>query len=186
MTYGYRARYTFNLLTMERMWSPWRSQHIDQMSGAPDKVDRDAASLFARIAAENRDTENLVLWRGEHAFVLMNLYPYNNGHLMIVPYREVESYEDLIPDEQVEIAHTIARCMRWLREALNPEGFNVGINQGVAAGAGLPHHLHIHIVPRWRGDTNFMPAIGAVKVIPEALEETYGKLQVVIEKSAHE
>lgn len=109
-------------------------------------------------------------------FVLLNLYPYNNGHLMIVPYRAVADYDALSDEEQVEIARVTASCMRWLRRALAPHGFNVGMNLGEAAGAGIPDHLHVHIVPRWRGDTNFMPAVGQVKVIPEALRDTYQKL----------
>ena len=170
---------------MDRMWSPWRAEYIahadaDRTSG----VDEDGRSLFARLAAEDRDEENLILWRGQRVFVLMNLYPYNNGHLMIVPFRQVAAYEDLEAEEQIEIARTIERCIRWLREALQPHGFNVGINLGAAAGAGLPDHLHVHIVPRWRGDTNFMPTVGQIKIVPEAIEETYRKLRAAIERDA--
>ena len=99
---------------------------------------------------------------------------------MIVPYREVARYEDLSVDEQVELARTIERCILWIKKALNPEGFNVGMNLGKAAGAGIPRHLHLHVVPRWNGDTNFMPTIGEIKVVPEALAETYDKLCVAI------
>ena len=109
-------------------------------------------------------------------FVIMNLHPYNNGHLMIIPYREVSSYEDLSPEEQVELAASIERCIRWLKHALQPEGFNVGMNLGKAAGAGIPRHLHMHVVPRWSGDTNFMPTVAEMKVVPEALVDTYKKL----------
>jgi ATP adenylyltransferase len=164
---------------MERMWSPWRSQHIDRMSTAPIRDD-DEQSLFARLAAEDRDEENLILWRGEHVFVLMNLYPYNNGHLLIIPFREVADYEDLTTDEQLAIAQTTERCIRWLRAALHPEGFNVGMNLGRAAGAGLPRHLHVHVVPRWSADTNFMATVGDTKVIPEALRQTYAKLRAAV------
>lgn len=138
--------------------------------------------MFTRLAAENDDERNLILWRGHHVFVIMNLYPYNNGHLMIVPFREVAEYEALTTEEQVELAQTIERCIRWLRKALSPEGFNVGINLGKAAGAGIPSHLHAHIVPRWSGDTNFMPAIGEVKVIPEAIYATYDKLRAAMKE----
>jgi ATP adenylyltransferase len=110
----------------------------------------------------------------------MNLYPYNNGHLMIVPYRQVADYEALTPEEQCELAQTIARCLRWLKHALNPDGFNVGMNLGKVAGAGIPDHVHVHIVPRWEGDTNFMPTIAETKVIPEALRDTYRKLRAAI------
>lgn len=164
---------------MQQMWSPWRSAHIeratrDKANGAEEQ------SLFAQLAAEDTDEENLILWRGAHVFVIMNRYPYNNGHLMVVPFREVAAYEALTPEEQMAIAQTIDRAIRWLKQALNPEGFNVGMNLGQAAGAGIPNHLHVHIVPRWAGDTNFMPTIGEVKVIPEAMQATYAKLREAI------
>ncbi len=165
---------------MQQMWSPWRAQHVKRAS--TDALDDEDRSLFARLADEDNDEENLILWRGNDVFVILNRYPYNNGHLMIVPYREVAAYEDLTPDEQVEIAFTLARCLRWIRSALNPDGFNVGMNLGAAAGAGLPRHLHLHIVPRWSGDTNFMPTIGETKVIPEALSDTYRKLRAAMEQ----
>ena len=163
---------------MERMWSPWRSKHIERMT---EPAPTEPGSLFTRMAAEDRDADNLILWRGLSVFVVMNLYPYNNGHLMIVPYREVARYEDLTAEEQVDIAHTLARCIQWLRQALSPEGFNVGLNLGLAAGAGIPEHLHMHVVPRWHADTNFMPTIAEIKVVPEALEDTYYKLRAIIE-----
>jgi len=167
------------------MWSPWRSQHIDRMSTAPIRDD-DEQSLFARLAAEDRDEDNLILWRGEHVFVIMNLYPYNNGHLMIIPFREVADYEALTLEEQIAMAQTTERCIRWLRAALHPEGFNIGMNLGRAAGAGLPRHLHMHVVPRWSADTNFMATVGDTKVIPEALRQTYRKLCAVIAEDAVE
>lgn len=167
---------------MDRMWSPWRSQHLEQIGERNEAAAE--GSVFARLAAEQRDEENLILWRGEWVFVIMNLYPYNNGHLLVVPYREVAQYEDLTREEQIDLAVTIERCIRWLRHALRPAGFNVGMNLGAAAGAGIPHHLHMHVIPRWRADTNFMPAIGEVKVIPEALHVTYRKLRAAIERSA--
>lgn len=166
---------------MEHMWSPWRSQHIERFD--PEAAETAEGSIFARIAAEDRDEDNLVVWRGTHVFVVMNLYPYNNGHLLIVPYREVAAYEDLTDEEQVAMSRTIAACIRWLKMALKPEGFNVGMNLGKAAGAGIPQHLHTHVVPRWRGDTNFMPVVGEVKVIPEALHDTYRKLRAAVEAS---
>ena len=170
---------------MQRMWSPWRAQHIEKAS---DTYDRPVGgpSLFARLAAEQEDEKNLILWRGEETFVIMNRYPYNNGHLMIVPYREVARYEDLTHSEQVEIATTIERCLQWLRHTLQPDGFNVGMNLGTAGGAGLPDHLHVHVVPRWSGDTNFMPAIGEVKVLPESLPSTYDRLRTTIKALAEE
>lgn len=167
---------------MDRLWSPWRSQHVDAFD--PATADADGRSLFARLAAEGRDADNLILWRGRHVFVLMNRYPYNNGHLMVVPYREVADYDALTPEEQVEMALTLHRCLGWLRQVLRPDGFNVGMNLGAAAGAGLPRHLHLHVVPRWQGDTNFMPVVGETKVIPEALHDTYARLRAVVEEAS--
>ena len=160
------------------MWSPWRSEHINNND---DDIDQDTSSIFVQLASQDSDKENLILWRGQFVFVIMNLYPYNSGHLMVVPYREVANYEDLSADEQVEIARTIERCIHWIRHAMAPDGFNVGMNLGKAAGAGIPRHLHVHVVPRWNGDTNFMPVQGNVKVIPEALEKTYAKLKLSVD-----
>lgn len=166
---------------MEHLWSPWRAQHVASAKAEPDPAGR---TLFQRLAAEEQDEENLILWRGEHVFVLMNLYPYNNGHIMVVPYRPVIGFEALTADEQVALTRALDRCLRWLRDALAPDGFNIGINQGAAAGAGIPDHLHLHVVPRWSGDTNFMPVTARTKVIPEALADTYEKLRAVIDAEA--
>jgi ATP adenylyltransferase len=165
---------------MDRMWSPWRSEYV---ADAARRVPEEGTSLFTQLLNEDADAENLILWRGDHVFVIMNLYPYNNGHLLIVPYREVEAYDALNTTEQQAIAATIDRCMSWLRTALDPEGFNVGMNLGAAAGAGLPEHLHVHVVPRWSGDTNFMSTTGETRVLPEDLSTTYEKLQAAIEES---
>jgi ATP adenylyltransferase len=164
----------------DRMFSPWRSEYVAAAADRPVPSEGEA-SLFAHLEAEQQDEENLILWRGEHVFVIMNRYPYNNGHLLIVPYREVAAYEDLRPAEQMALARTIERCIRWLRHALDPEGFNVGLNLGEASGAGVPEHLHMHVVPRWGGDTNFMTTTGDMRVIPEALRVTYRKLSAAIE-----
>ena len=161
---------------MDRMWSPWRSQHLTDFERAHRPEGE--GSVFARIAADpERDAEHFVVWRGERVFVVMNLYPYNNGHLLLVPYRQVADYQALTEEEQAEIAALIGRAMDWLDTALRPDGYNVGMNQGHAGGAGIPDHLHFHVVPRWRGDTNFMPVTGETKVIPEGLRETYQKLR---------
>ncbi len=162
---------------MERLWSPWRAQHVEAFEGDPRA---DGQTLFARLGASTDDAANLVVWRGQHVFALLNRYPYNNGHLLVVPYRAVADYDALTDDEQVELARTLARAIGWLRAAFAPDGFNVGLNLGEAGGAGLPDHLHLHVVPRWRGDTNFMPVVGEAKVIPESLEATYRKLRSVI------
>lgn len=161
------------------MWSPWRSKHIDALSERAGESG--SGDLFERLAASDDDAASLIIWRGERVFVVMNLYPYNNGHLLIVPYRKVARYEDLTSDEQVDLSATIERCIRWLRAALNPEGFNIGMNLGKAAGAGVPEHLHVHVVPRWSGDTNFMPTTADVKVVPEGIQDTYAKLRAAVE-----
>lgn len=164
---------------MDRMWSPWRSEYV---SDAAQRVHREGASLFTTLLNENADADNYILWRGEHVFVIMNRYPYNNGHLLIVPYREVEEYIALDRDEQEAISLAIDRCIRWLRASLSPDGFNVGMNLGSAAGAGIPEHLHVHVVPRWDGDTNFMSSTGDTRVLPEDLPTTYKKIQAVIDE----
>lgn len=163
------------------MWSPWRSRHIERVSADENYGKSD---IFISIGQQpDRDEENYVLWRGNTVYVVMNLYPYNNGHLLIVPFRAVERYENLLREEQFELAETIDQCVRWLTHALNPDGFNIGINIGVAAGAGIPNHLHAHVIPRWSGDTNFMPVAADVKVIPESMEDTYRKLMAVVTRA---
>lgn len=161
------------------MWSPWRAEYVAEEA---HRIPEDGASLFTKLLDEDADAKNLILWRGDHVFVLMNLYPYNNGHLLIVPYREIEAYDDLTASEQEAIATTIDRCIQWLRTALSPEGFNVGMNLGSAAGAGIPDHLHVHVVPRWAGDTNFMSTTGGTRVLPEDLSTTYEKLRAAIDE----
>lgn len=164
---------------MDRLWSPWRAAYVEN---ANDRPDLDAGeSIFSHLARQDNDRENLILWRGEQVFVIMNLHPYNNGHLLILPYRVVAEYDALTDAERSALAQAANRCVKWLREALHPEGFNMGINVGRAAGAGIPEHLHMHVVPRWSGDTNFMPATGQTKVIPESLSDTYAKIHAVIE-----
>jgi ATP adenylyltransferase len=165
---------------MDRMWSPWRSEYVSE---AAERVPADGASVFTQLLNEDADADNLILWRGEHVFVIMNRYPYNNGHVLIVPYREVETYTALRTEEQQAIATTIDRCIRWINAALSPEGVNVGMNLGAAAGAGIPEHLHVHVVPRWAGDTNFMTSTGETRVLPEDLATTYEKLRAAIDDS---
>jgi len=163
------------------MWSPWRSTYV---SDAKDRDLEDDVSLFTSLLNEERDDETLILWRGDLVFVIMNRHPYNNGHLLIIPYREVTAYDALEPDEQQSLAAAIDRCMGWLRAALSPDGFNVGMNLGRAAGAGIPDHLHAHVVPRWDGDTNFMPTTADTKVLPEDLQTTYEKLRTQMSDAA--
>ncbi|MEM8487395.1 MAG: HIT domain-containing protein [Bacteroidota bacterium] len=161
---------------MDHLWSPWRSVHINKHAGH-EADNPDPVSVFTRLHEQKHDEENLILWRGDSVFVIMNLYPYNNGHLMVVPYREVADYAALSVAEITELGLVLKRCIQVLKQALSPDGFNVGMNLGKAAGAGIPRHLHMHIVPRWDGDTNFMPTLAETKVIPEALRDSYKKIK---------
>jgi len=150
------------------LWAPWRMQYI-----AGPKSD---GCIFCGKAKEGADARNLILARGSFTYVLLNIYPYNLGHLMIAPYRHVDSLGKLSPEERGEMMAWASRSERALREAFLAEGFNIGVNIGKVAGAGIDDHVHMHVVPRWGGDTNFMPVLGDTKVIPEHLEETYAKL----------
>jgi len=141
---------------------------------------RKEGCIFCDKVAEGRDRENYVLYRGQLGFIMLNLYPYSNGHLMVAPYSHVGNLEDLDDETQAELMSLVVKGTRLLRQVLRPEGFNVGLNIGKAAGAGVDDHVHIHIVPRWLGDTNFMPIIGETRVIPEHLDETYDRLMAVL------
>jgi ATP adenylyltransferase len=154
------------------LWSPWRSQYI--ASGADSEA---KSCVFCRIAIDPEgDESNFVLHRGQHAFVVLNLFPYITGHLMVVPYLHTSEFDSVpkeITDEMMDLAK---RSQTALREAYSPSGFNLGMNLGSAAGAGIADHIHIHVLPRWAGDTNFMTTVGESRVIPEALDVTYSKL----------
>jgi ATP adenylyltransferase len=154
---------------MEQIWAPWRIQYI-QMEKPED-------CILCQKPKQGGDEENYILYRGSENFVILNSYPYNPGHLMVAPYRHVAVLDELTSDELGEHFEIVCRCTRLLREVFNPQGFNLGINLGKVAGAGIDDHLHTHIVPRWQGDTNFMPVIAEARVIPEALAETYAKLK---------
>lgn len=141
--------------------------------------DRHNACIFCDFPAQDpsKDETNLIVSRGDLSFVILNKFPYNTGHLMVAPYRHIGEWESLGADELAEMTLTSQRCMEALKETLGPQGFNVGVNQGVIAGAGILDHVHLHVVPRWGGDTNFMTTVGESKVIPEALEDTYARLK---------
>jgi ATP adenylyltransferase len=136
--------------------------------------------IFCTFPREGRDRDRGILIQGRLAFVILNLYPYNSGHLMVVPHRHVADPGDLTDDEHLEMQHLVVASMRALREVYGPAGFNIGLNIGHAAGAGIADHLHTHIVPRWVGDTNFMPVLGETKVVPEELTLTYDRLAAVL------
>lgn len=158
---------------MKRLFSPWRSKYISTFK---NEKPRKGESLFTRILRENRDEKNLVVIRKKHCFVLMNLYPYNSGHLMIVPYKQTSEIQDLSNEEYSEILETAAEMIAILKKIMKPQGFNFGANIGRVAGAGIDDHIHFHIVPRWNGDTNFMPILGDTKVVSEDMKATYKKI----------
>lgn len=157
---------------MQRIWAPWRMDYILNT--------RQPGCFLCDILQGNADSANLVLKRGRCCALLMNRYPYNNGHLMVTPYRHVDSIETMNAEEHAEMMGLAALACEWLRQVIAPDGFNIGINQGAAAGAGLKEHIHLHIVPRWNNDTNFMPVLAEVKVIPQALGELWEQLKAVI------
>lgn len=162
---------------MERLWAPWRMEFIlgENAKSVPGAAN-DGCVLCA-LPKETDGPENLILWRGERIYVVMNKFPYSNGHLMVVPFRHVGDYEDLTEEEGAELFRLSRRCVAILRKSLKAHGFNVGLNLGKAAGAGIEPHLHLHIVPRWEGDHNFMPVLGDVRVIPEHIQATYAGLR---------
>ena len=156
------------------MWSPWRMTYIS----AEHTGDHDGPScVFCDLPRRRDDERTYILYRGARAFVIMNLYPYNNGHLMMVPYAHVDSLADLDEATLSELMTLAQRSQAVVQERMRPQGFNVGINQGRAAGAGIADHVHMHLVPRWVGDTNFMPVMGDVRVMPQHLDETYALLR---------
>ena len=134
------------------------------------------AVFFVRKIRAQDDAQNLILWRGHTAFVMLNRYPYNNGHLMVVPHAHAASLTALEPAQRAELGELTMRCEQVLRQAMRPDGLNIGLNLGSAAGAGIAEHLHVHVVPRWDGDTNYMTVVGEVRVIPQHLDDTYALL----------
>lgn len=154
----------------ERLWTPHRMAYL-RGENRPADASAGEHCPFCRIP-QGDDKANLVVARGEHVYAVLNLYPYNSGHLLICPYRHIPDYTDLSADEAAEFSSFTQHAMRALRKASNPHGFNIGMNQGAVAGAGIAAHLHQHVVPRWGGDSNFMPIIGQTKTLPQLLEET--------------
>lgn len=159
---------------MQRLWTPWRMEYI--------LSDKSSGCIFCAALAQNDDRETYILHRGTRAFVMLNKYPYNNGHLMVVPYEHSADLDALGPETQADLMRLIGRSLRWLKAASGPEGFNVGMNLGKAAGAGVVEHLHFHVVPRWAGDTNYMTITGQTRVIVEMLDESWSRLRAVIER----
>ncbi|MEY2408521.1 MAG: adenylyltransferase [Verrucomicrobiota bacterium] len=160
---------------MDCLHAPWRIQYIlAPRSGASEPG---AASVFTAMAQGSDDLGNNVIARTKSCFAVLNNYPYNGGHLMVVPYKQVPDLDGLTDDEMLDMMKLVRRCMRALERVMKPAGYNVGINIGACAGAGIAEHLHIHVVPRWNGDTNFMPVLGQTTVVPQALQDLAAQLR---------
>ena len=158
---------------LERLWADWRSAYV---SSADSDRDRDGCVICNLVAATD-DADALVLERTAETITVMNLYPYGSGHLMVAPVQHAAAFDDLDDEVNVAIARAQLRALRAIRAAYHPDGVNVGANLGKAAGAGVPGHLHVHLLPRWNGDTNFMTSVAEVRVLPEALRTGYEKLK---------
>ena len=160
----------------EKLWAPWRMKYINGIDdGNPGEC------IFCEKPKESDDKKNFIVYRGSKCFVILNIFPYNNGHLMVVPYKHTAEINDLDSETALELMNTVNIVVEAMKKTMRPDGFNVGMNLGRTAGAGIAEHIHMHIVPRWNGDTNFMPVIGGTKVISESLEDNYKKLRVAIE-----
>jgi ATP adenylyltransferase len=155
-----------------RIWAPWRLAYVKDAS-----KDQEEECIFCAKPAQEDDRENLIVHRGDRCFVLLNIFPYTNGHLMVAPYEHLARLQDLDPETIAEMMSLAKRAMARLEQAYDPHGYNVGFNQGRVAGAGFEHHIHMHVVPRWGGDTNFMPVIADTRVMPQSLEESYEALR---------
>lgn len=164
---------------MERLFSPWRSKYIESFKGAAEKS---TGCIFCDALSAAADFENLVVYRGTEAFVIMNLYPYNSGHMMIVPKRHTADFKTLTTSELAECMKLLQVAQKALQEMVAPHGYNIGMNLGRSAGAGIEDHLHWHIVPRWNGDTNFMPTLADIKVVSEDMHLQHQKLAALFQK----
>lgn len=160
---------------MKQLWAPWRMPYIEQSEPA-------RGCIFCKAVEDESDEENHVLYRGTQCFVMLNLYPYNSGHLMVAPYQHTGVFSELRAEVGTDVFVTAQLAVRALTESLKPDGFNLGINQGKVAGAGVADHIHLHVVPRWNGDTNFMPVLADAKVMPELLTATADKLRPVFQR----
>lgn len=155
---------------MDYLWTPWRYQYVTQ-TGNP------TVCVFCAAAQSRDDAQTLVVHRGAYNLVILNRYPYTSGHVMVVPYQHVATLEEVADEALVELIHLARRCEKNLRAVYRPDGLNLGINVGKSAGAGIADHLHLHALPRWTGDTNFMTVVGETRVMPEALEVTWERLR---------
>jgi len=162
---------------MQKLWSPWRSQYIDSF-----QEENKNECVFCNIIKSNDDISNLILERGKNFSLIMNKYPYNSGHLMVISNCHIGDINDLEEKQKGEFLSYVGKCQLILKHTLRPDGFNIGLNIGRAAGAGIENHIHFHIVPRWNGDTNFMPVLAEVKVISDELTKQYAKLKQAIKE----
>jgi ATP adenylyltransferase len=160
---------------MDALHAPWRIEYI-----LGPKLPKEDASVFTLMARSSDDETNLVIARERSCFACLNRYPYNGGHILVLPYKQVPDLNDLTDDELLDLMKLVRRCKDALTQVMKPDGFNIGLNLGKVAGAGIGEHLHWHIVPRWNGDTNFMPVIGGTTVLPEALGDLCRKLRAVL------
>lgn len=160
---------------MENLWRPWRIKYI-----LSDKKD---GCIFCDLPGEKKDKENYILYRAETCFIMLNTYPYNSGHLMVAPYKHVASFEKLNEQELCELFQMVNKSTKLLSKVVQPNGFNLGANLGGVAGAGVKDHVHLHVVPRWEGDTNFMLVIAEANVIPESLDSVFERLSEAIDKT---
>ncbi len=156
----------------QRIWAPWRLKYVKDAS-----KDDEQECIFCAKPEEGDDEANLIVHRGELCFVILNLFPYTNGHLMVAPFAHVGAIQEIEPETTAEMLALSQHAIRVLEEAYSPHGFNVGFNQGRVAGAGVEHHIHMHVVPRWGGDTNFMPVLADTRVMPQSLEDSYAALK---------
>jgi len=161
---------------MERLWAPWRLEYIKSTQ------DDNQECIFCVKPMETDDENNLIVFRSTQSFVIMNKFPYNNGHLMVVPYLHESDLTKFEDDILLEMQHLLQLSIQALKETMNPHGFNIGVNLGRSAGAGIVDHLHYHIVPRWNGDTNYMPVVSGTKVVSEALLDSWQKLSISFKK----
>jgi ATP adenylyltransferase len=160
----------------ERIWAPWRLAYVKDAS-----KDAEQECIFCAKPAQDDDEANLIVHRGDRCFVILNLFPYTNGHLMIAPYEHLATLSELEADTVAEMMSLTQRAMRALEDRYEPHGYNVGFNQGRVAGAGVEHHIHMHVVPRWGGDTNFMPVLADTRVMPQTLSDAYTTLKGSLE-----
>lgn len=158
-------------MTTKQLWAPWRMAFIQS---AHEKIQ---GCVFCVLQKENKDTQNLIIYRSPHSFIILNKYPYNNGHLMVVPLQHTQDLSALTVEARNDIMSLSEHCIKALKETYQPEGFNLGMNLGAAGGAGIREHLHFHIVPRWTGDTNFMPVLADTKSMPQHLDESFKNLE---------